>query len=144
MDTSKTYIQMCEKAEEIQKGWKVSWGDWAWYKLGGKNEINFPHLELIDNNQLFSSVVIEVIRRESIWLPRQDQLQEMIDNEEKTDRFWRFVEFLRNPYDKRSYQITWVVWANEFSTSMEQLWLAFVMKEKYNKVWNEENWIKEE
>jgi len=27
--------------------------------------------------------------------------------------------------------------------SMEQLWLAFVMKEKYNKIWNGENWIKE-
>ncbi len=28
-------------------------------------------------------------------------------------------------------------------TSMEQLWLAFVMKEKYNKVWDGEEWINE-
>ncbi len=27
--------------------------------------------------------------------------------------------------------------------SMEQLWLAFVMKVKYGKVWNGDNWIKE-
>jgi hypothetical protein len=26
--------------------------------------------------------------------------------------------------------------------SPEQLWLAFVMKEKYNKVWNGEDWVK--
>ena len=26
--------------------------------------------------------------------------------------------------------------------SMEQLWLAFVMKDKYKKVWNGEDWIK--
>ena len=25
--------------------------------------------------------------------------------------------------------------------SMEQLWMAFYMKEKYNKVWNGEKWI---
>jgi hypothetical protein len=25
--------------------------------------------------------------------------------------------------------------------SWEQLWLAFVMKEKYNKVWNGEDWV---
>ena len=26
-------------------------------------------------------------------------------------------------------------------SSMEQLWLAFVMKSKYNKTWNGEDWI---
>jgi len=28
-------------------------------------------------------------------------------------------------------------------TSIEQLWLAFVMHEKYQKIWNNEKWIKD-
>jgi len=27
--------------------------------------------------------------------------------------------------------------------SMEQLWLAFIMSEKYGKVWNGDDWVKE-
>jgi len=30
---------------------------------------------------------------------------------------------------------------SEQFTSMEQLWLAFVMKEKYGKVWDRKDWI---
>ena len=30
--------------------------------------------------------------------------------------------------------------SDEFFDSMEQLWLAFVMKKKYGKVWNGEEW----
>jgi len=56
---------------------------------------------------------------------RQDQLQEMvkgIDNEYHLLRC--FFEFCSCQNHK----------------PFEQLWLAFVMKEKYNKVWNMEEW----
>jgi len=80
-----------------------------------------------------------------IWLPRQDQLQGMIyedivDNCEKTTH-WElkqyYFEMLLDAhklylwYQDEGYDY------NHFD-SMEQLWLAFVMKEKFNKVWNGE------
>jgi len=72
----------------------------------------------------------------------QDRLQEMV-NLETHD----LLENLRRFYDwatswKSSGQgntsATWQAGAG--FTSMEQLWLAFVMKEKYNKVWNGKEW----
>jgi hypothetical protein len=32
-------------------------------------------------------------------------------------------------------------YAKQFASS-EQLWLAFVMEEKYGKIWNGEGWVK--
>jgi len=69
------------------------------------------------------------------WLPTQDQLQEM------------FYE--KDNYNKSMYPVLESLYAFACSmytksyppTSMEQLWLAFVMKEKYKKVWNREDWI---
>jgi len=75
---------------------------------------------------------------------RQDQLQEMVidKGESRRDELWRitcdFEAFVlayciigRGDYRLRDF------------TSMEQLWLAFVMKEKYQKVWDGNGWIKE-
>jgi len=66
-------------------------------------------------------------------LERQDQLQEILG--------------YRYPVN---YAINLGRWCENLSTSeynqvnlysMEQLWLAFVMKEKHNKTWNGEEWI---
>jgi len=70
----------------------------------------------------------------------QDQLQEMIGNFEKQQLlFSRYFTF----YCMYNFEIH-----NEVKTYLprfktwEQLWLAFIMKEKYNKVWKEDNWCK--
>ena len=75
---------------------------------------------------------------EFIWLPRQDQLQEMVDSERYFERprslllsFYNFVDFF-NASGTEQY-------SSQFKT-MEQLWLTFVIKEKYNKVWNDGGW----
>ena len=69
-------------------------------------------------------------------LYRQDQLQKMIEGMEVSIR-------LRN-------NGRWELTVSEdcmgpleiaFFSSAEQLWLAFVMKEKYGKVWNGEEWV---
>ncbi len=61
-----------------------------------------------------------------VWLPRQDQLQEMYGDFQRCcmqmSIYWE---------DDTNY---------EHCTSMEQLWLAFVMKEKHSKVWEEGKW----
>ena len=105
MDTSEQYIKMCEKAKEIQG-----------QRWGHITDDNFW-----DNQRLPWAV----------WLPRQDQLQEMV-KEKFTG--WTYPGVL-NKLQKFCFEIS-------YYNSMEQLWLAFVMKEKYSKVWDGENWIK--
>ena len=65
-----------------------------------------------------------------IWLPRQDQLQEILG-----DVMGLQPEFLA----KYLYEFA-VSKVTKLFDTMEQLWLAFVMKEKFNKTWNGENW----
>lgn len=65
-----------------------------------------------------------------VWLPRQDQLQIMIYERGYNNYFYyhnRFTKFLDENF-------------RDFLT-YEQLWLAFVMHEKYNKRWDGEEWI---
>ena len=68
-----------------------------------------------------------------VWLPRQDQLQEMVDGDDidKRNRLMSFDYALSNSSNPVDWHIRY---------SMEQLWLAFVMKEKYNKVWTNNEW----
>jgi hypothetical protein len=77
------------------------------------------------------------------WLPRQDQLQKMMGGYKKnTERLhWYFYHLLGNEGGAHD-NVLWVSWNyyDQFQ-SMEQLWLAFVMKEKFGKVWNNKEWV---
>ena len=71
-----------------------------------------------------------------IDLPRIDQLQEMVMPPTVLGEIYghlkliaKFAEFADNPYIR--------------TDSMEQLWLAFVLKELYSKIWNGEEWVNE-
>lgn len=127
MDTSKEYILMCEKAEEIRKGWKTQAFDI--YQDAGKT------IRVIaeDYGCEFRGEDIDSYgwERDVLWLPRQDQLQEMVKSEPYFA--WNYIGMLGRWASKN---ITYSASLN----SMEQLWLAFVMKENYNKIWNGENW----
>jgi hypothetical protein len=73
--------------------------------------------------------------RRIIPLWSQDQLQEMIDISVK--RYYdtwisKLVQITNFALDERYGEV--------LPKTMEQLWLAFVMKEKYNKTWNGETW----
>ena len=116
MDTSETYIKMCEKAEEIQREWPQAWGDFYYTYEGEDAGPGISHLY------------------RHIWLPRQDQLQEMVNCRTASD-YSRWAYKLLAPSE-------WL-WEYEGDWSVEQLWLAFVMKEKHGKRWNGEDWIKE-
>jgi len=75
-----------------------------------------------------------------VRLPRQDDLQEMwAIHEYGNERANNWTTFV---LDQFSY---WVLSGNAglstLDISMEQLWLAFVMKELYGKVWNGTDWI---
>ena len=142
MDTSKTYIKMCEKAEEIQKifrGKGVNKYSEDIYKCtspdGGCMARGFNGLDACDKCEY-----------NTVWLPRQDQIQEMVGSKtaELIDNFyWFCINEARNSdgymdciHDGDPEKID--------QKSMEQLWLSFVMKEKYQKTWDseKEEWVK--
>ena len=149
MDTSKEYIKMCEKAVEIQEKWQPNVGDWYICHIDEK-PINTWH----DCDELLickiwlddictSKRVIEAFKKTAIFLPRQDQLQGIARHHKEG---W---------YDSREINnlcLFWNWWRSvEVSSychsddvSMEQLWLAFVMHEKYSKIWNGEDWMLKE
>ena len=69
-----------------------------------------------------------------VWLPRQDQLQGMIDWESRGENgVYYQTDVLRDFVHSAAYKSDMPV--NDRWPTWEQLWLAFVMKEKFNKVW---------
>ena len=101
MDTSEKYIEMCLKAKEIQKLWN-------------HDEISFIYHSNNDDEEL--------------WLPRQDQLQDMIGEYPKP---------LLLLCDKAIY------YQFSYFSSAEMLWLCFVMYDKYGKRWDDSDWVVE-
>jgi len=119
--------KMFEKAEEIQEG-KRLWldGDCFYDSETGKVDLFCEGCN--DEWGYFDKGV------GAIWLPRQDQLQEMVETTETLPEL--IVQ------DKLAHFCMWVKYQCHIPlTSMEQLWLAFVMKEKYNKTWDGEEWL---
>ncbi len=161
MDTSEKYIEMCRKAEEIQELFKGAKGDfYAW-----QAKKNSPLMPGVFGGGLCGDLDQEdllLIKEELIWLPRQDQLQEMlIGLESRITReslevscifknarsillgFW---EFYTDEFGvKNKYYANGIFPLNKENgpfDSLEQLWLAFVMREKYDKIRDGGNWIK--
>ena len=178
MDTSETYIKMCEKATEIQTT-KI---------------IQVPHgkeLPLEEGDYIFDGEVVILISDDTrsihqydqyrpkfsvslagycegdgydvdklVWLPRQDQLQEMVKGKTAQELI-RYFDGFSNPmkcismkkahFEEKNGELDLIPdpevmnqpqldYPKQFK-SMEQLWLAFVMKEKFNKVWDDSDWI---
>ena len=126
MDTSKEYVKMCD-CPEIQD--KI---------IGekGKYSHDFYYRKILLKGS------VEDFLNNSIWLPRQDQIQEMLDDSLRDGR-----------YSKGDITIDWFVdswrmcWKPDplvcytfKGTSFEQLWLAFYMYEKHKKTWDGKKW----
>ncbi len=73
--------------------------------------------------------------RHWIGLPYQDQLQEML-GENQIARLSLFSEWIVETLEPVG------IYASDEFESLEQLWLVFVMKEKYNKIWKDNKWLK--
>lgn len=65
---------------------------------------------------------------------RQDQLQEMYEGD-WWSAYLKFEEWMKENYNDVRGDVMILM-------SMEQLWLAFVMSERYSKQWNGTDWIK--
>ena len=138
MDISLEYVKMCEKAFEIQglKRCREN-ADFFAYKATKNGRIERVCNLDCNGDHIF-------VFKHKIWLPRQDQLQEMVRINSLED----FLKIIRlNPtgnweIDKKEFDTRYIdtgdyIWTKSF----EQLWLAFVMKEKFNKRWNGEDWV---
>lgn len=153
MDKTKKYIEMCERAEEIQENhttveFDIFYVDFSKSGWVNDNEICSAEYDYdSEGNGIWKIPYVEKGREYDkrddgmsyIWLPRQDQLQEMIIGlpqchgrvmKPLIECLVKFEEWFHNDEPKAEFN------------SMEQLWLAFVMKEKYKKTWDGRKWKK--
>ena len=118
----------------------------------------------MDNSETFQLMLNKAISSEPSALRNfgrtknvQDQLQEMVGGFPKCLE-GLYMEFTESGWDGEYYIPDWACklvkmnyyfhktsgkdYRREYKfASMEQLWLAFVMKELYSKVWNGEDWV---
>lgn len=119
---TKNFIKMCRKAEDIQKVWKPKIGD-KYYNIKGKYNCFLTELSF---RQYLPHKV-------GFWLPTQEQLQEMVFSERAG------VQTIATAMEQFSKSD--IGCSISIMGDMNELWLAFAMKEKYNKVWNCKKWV---
>ena len=123
MDTSETYVKMCD-CPEIQ-GWEIFKYNSIPQSPNSKDFVSFSHTK----PNTWENIV---------WLPRQDQIQKMLEKPlcfdirfvHKPNALLYYLTKFRDQHPSIKYE------------TMEQLWLAFYMHEKHGKIWNGEKWEK--
>ena len=142
MDTSNKFIQMCN-CPEIQSQWVVKAGDWVSVAADCDFAPNEPvMLDWTNWNERFTweseEEGKEFFKERGIWLLRQDQIQKMMLTDVR-DSLNVQVNRIANQFAFERYRNDGL--AVYFFNSWEQLWLAFLMREKYNKKWYYEEWV---
>jgi len=117
MDQTEKYIRMCINAIEIQTmrdGWSSDYLGEIWILPSGTPILTQRRI---------------CVGKRSTWVPRADQLREMINFSYRDEKQ---VDELR----------LFILGYKELDT-MEKVWLAFVMHKKYHKYWDdkEEEWV---
>ena len=116
-----TYIEMCRGAGEIQE--------------------QCPD---IDDAKSFWIDIENNPYNHNIWLPRLDQLIEMMSEQFETglmDAHYRFYEWIeKGKWTPDSWCSPWL----RYGESYEAMWLAFLMETKHGKRWDFEKkeWVK--
>ena len=130
------YIKMCEKAGEIQEQRRDKFqnGDRIYNPVEVEAYKIYIHCEQcwLEGNVSRNG--------KRVWLPHQSQLQEMaldykyrLGDSQILGLLSEFIDFAKNEWWRLSEQQCG-------KASINQLWLAFVMKDKYSKIWNGEDW----
>ena len=134
MDTSETYIKMRIAAiPDLGRGKSLesTFRSENCYKF--ENDVYSVFVSVEGDWYTFHpSIEFDKKQGRTCQLERQDQLQEMIGDYrtvlESVNRQYRELGKAERKY--------WGLF-----TSMEQAWLAFVLKEKFGKIWNNEEWV---
>ena len=124
MDTSPEYINMCRKATELQEMWKIEEGDFY--------SMNPPYRGIctVHESSWCKDPMGNIC---ATWLPRIDQLIEMLNKEfPYWTQYYGFELFRRiaDVYDR-----------DKRPGSSEKRILELLYNEKYNKYWNGKDWI---
>ena len=137
---TENFIKQCEKADEIQKLCYYKKGDWFYTKKHRNDVTNGLYIISGDWDLCYANSNREdnwLTRAKGVWLPTQEQLQEMLNaysNYERINRFYEFVHLDTSEYGWNK----WCEFVND--SSMNELWLCYVMKKLYNKIWTGEKW----
>ena len=134
MDTSETYIKMCD-CEEVQDKAPCSR---QFPRLCEEHNfiVDAEGMLLSEDGGYYYGTMGEP---PFVWLPRQDQIQAMCEwatANSVVESYLLFVVHVGHPDD-----FTELLPYYCQITSWEQLWLAFFMKEKHNKIWNGNEWV---
>src|ERR1035437_3208234 len=151
MDTSKEYIKMCDRAEEIQvlrikeldqvHSLMYMYGDYFYRSLIEKWFIVEPNIPKA--NTMDSIEHRRVHLPGDIWLPRQDQLQDIHGDHYShlngVKHPYNFISWLLQGYkNKEQFDYTPYTSIKYMIDTWEKFWLVFVMYECYQKLWNVE------
>jgi len=135
MDTSKEYIEMCRQLPKEMHSDIID-GDFYYWNVPSQNDgmICISYTEIFEDYTVHYPEQWDYLNgRECVKLYRQDQLQDMVI--EKYNKHWGDSVMLGLMEEV-------VGWGAQHAyASMEQAWLAFVMDEKYGKLWNGSEWV---
>ncbi len=143
---SENYIKQCEKAKEIQELCRYKKGDWFYTKkykddyTKGYHVISDDYIYFCDNPESISWIT----RAKGVWLPTQEQLQAMILPilKKRYNKAWDLNKMKRTAnWVFRIFSCFLNEHSRIYSNDMNELWLAFVMKEKWNKKWTGKDWV---
>lgn len=126
MDTSKEYIEMCEKAQEIQTKYFEGYNPGDYYYVPSRDDEGIQMIKHGNKNIIGVKVRYTIIY--NIWLPRQDQLQELIfKNDLSKKKYLQFFRACTNILERIGDDVV---------ESLEQVVLLVLMEFLYKKKWN--------
>ena len=128
MDRSKEYVLMCEKAAKILKLEKIS------YREASSENPEMTYGGKYIFNKGYNPNTKE---HEIVHLLRQDELQEMVFTQ--ITGTYNLVLTKVLSFSDHWKDHGFPIWA----TSLEKLWLAYVMVVLYVKAWNGSEWVEE-
>ncbi len=127
MDTSGKYKKMCEKAIEIQGLFEGKRGDYYCERCDDTAK-PLIFIEDIEWCGSYSTERIKKGKERFVWLPRQDQLQEIFNQTSNQNTYQLAAGFYQFVGSTRDFD------------SMEEAWLSFVMIYVYQKIWAGDDW----
>jgi hypothetical protein len=139
MDKSSGYIRLCTRAEEVQAQWIPAHGD---FFVGKNGQIECWIDAVHGKRQVQQGFGISregekvICLTPYIWLPRLDQLMELaqVPGRRFENVSQEFFSWAKTGYGQENEL------PSKIFTSLEQVWLAFVMQCRLGKVWDGSSW----
>lgn len=126
MDTTKIYVDLCKKARPIQKIWRPEVGQY--YYDPAPHRYEKPGVKIIKNMGTgFKKTSSD--RQSRIWLPRQDELTDLIAKNKKITSWCMLILDFNDWIQKMEYE------GGQQKESIEQMMLHYYMGTCHNMVW---------